>query len=80
MPQPWTRRQPSSRSNFSIIETGTAAPPAVMHRIDERSCPGFCSTYWSRPIHTVGTPALTVTRSFSISSTSDAGSALYWPA
>src|SRR5260370_1103417 len=40
---------------------------------------GCRSRYWSRPIHTVGTPARTVTPSDSIKSQSAAGAPLNWP-
>src|SRR5439155_9638949 len=79
IPQPWSISTPTTRLNRSISEAGTDDPHAVIRRIEERSR-GFCSSQFSRPIHTVGTPAVTVTCSPSISSASEPGSALNCPA
>ena len=79
MPQPWIMATPTVCWNPSISDAGTAEPPAVMHRMEDTSRGSF-RRCWSSPIHTVGTPARTVTRSVSMSSASDAGSALNCPA
>src|SRR5439155_18114011 len=70
---------PTDRLNRSIRGTGTAEPPAVISRIEGRSR-GFCSSQFSSPIQTVGTPAVTVTPAPWMRSTREAGSALNCPA
>ncbi len=56
---------PKRSSNFAIMASGTAEPPdSTRLRLENfKLC---CSAYCSSASHTVGTPALTVTCSFSI--------------
>ena len=54
---------PLARSRGSST-SGTAAPPAMIIRIDDMSKrSGSVSSVWSIALHIVGTPASTVTRS-----------------
>ncbi len=63
MPQACRTSRPW-RSNPSIIDCGTAAPPTTIRRSEERSHrPGSASSAARIAIHTVGTPAVIVTRS-----------------
>ena len=64
MPQACTTVTPKSRSNDSIIAGGQAEPPMTVSLKVENLRP-FDLTWFSRPIHTVGTPALIVTPSSS---------------
>ena len=75
IPQPCVMWRPCRSPNASIMARGGAAPPTVIVRMDERSQPpGFASSACRMPFQIVGTPALTVTRSLSKASSSDAGS------
>jgi hypothetical protein len=72
MPHACTTRSPSA-SNLRIIASGAAEPPTTMRQLGTRS--RFCFSSCSRmPAQIVGTPAAQVTRSLSISSSSDPGS------
>ena len=63
IPHAWTTVRPW-RSNPSSIDRGTAAPPTTNRSSADRSHrPGSASIAASIPIHTVGTPAVIVTRS-----------------
>ena len=80
IPQPWTSSRPYRSSKVWIIDFGTAEPPPVISRSEEMSRSGCCSRYCRSPIHTVGTPSVTVTRSVSMRSTSVSASAENCPA
>src|ERR1035441_7843838 len=62
IPHPCTTSPPARLLNPSIIEMDVAEPPTVTSRRDDRS-QRVISRWWRRPVHTVGTPAVTVTRS-----------------
>ena len=67
MPQPWRTSTPYSSANLAISDCGIAEPPTAVRRIVvKRSL--FASTCCSSASQIVGTPALIVTRSLSISS------------
>ena len=67
MPQPWRTSTSYTSLNLAISALGMAEPPTPVRRMVLKRSP-CCSTCWIRPIQIVGTPALTVTRSVSISS------------
>ena len=62
MPQAWSTRTPYSRPNASISIAGQAEPPQISRR-RVSSRPPVARRCCSRPSHTVGTPAETVTLS-----------------
>jgi hypothetical protein len=65
------------RSNPSMRDGGAAAPPTVICRRLERShFFGWASSTASIPIQMVGTPAVVVTRSFTMRSSRISGSSL----
>jgi hypothetical protein len=72
IPQAWTRLRPNSRRYRSISARGGWLPPQMMCRSagSRRGCAASSSATAS---HTVGTPAVTVTRSSAHASTSAAG-------
>ncbi len=72
MPQAWTMRTSSSFSNASMSACGTAEPPQITRRSEDRS-PPLARTCWSSPFQMVGTAPASVGRSASISATSGAG-------
>src|SRR5579871_1155765 len=75
MPQPWMIFKPCRDSNAAISAPGTAEPPTSIAFIAERSQrPGSASSRARIPIQIVGTPAAHVTRSASMSSSSESGS------
>ena len=67
MPQPWRTSTSYCSANLAISASGIAEPPVAVRRMVEKRSP-CCSTWAIRPCQMVGTPALTVTRSDSISS------------
>ncbi len=70
MPHAWSRGRPVASRNPSDSVFGTAEPPHGMARNDDTSRP-FSSGI--TPIQMVGTPAATVTFSFSMRSTNAGG-------
>ncbi len=75
MPQAWKTSIPKSRSKATTIERGQAEPPTatLRKRLGLRPISAILA---SSIIHTVGTPALIVTPSLSISSNTEAPSSL----
>ena len=75
MPQPWRTSTLYSSMNLAISACGMAEPPTAVRRMVVNFSP-FCSTWPSRACQMVGTPALMVTPSASISSYSEGPSSI----